>query len=79
MHVKCWGKFPIKGQCPNVATRFFVSQIKESKGIVPANRAVCDSCHKAYHFDHFVKHGSVIEVSSNEWRELPGQTLQERI
>lgn len=72
----CWGKFPVKGKCPNIATRFFISQIKDFGNA--ANRAVCDSCYKVYRFDHFVKHGSIVEVPQDEWQECPGQMLQER-
>jgi len=69
--MKCWGKSPTRGVCPEMATRFFVSLVTASIGTTPRNRAVCDACAAAFRFDHFVKHGVIREVPRHEWEVSP--------
>lgn len=59
----CWGT-----KCTKPATRFFVSQVAETPGVKPANRAVCDTCYTAYDFDHFVNVEIIREVTAAEWK-----------
>jgi hypothetical protein len=68
--VICWGNGPRRGKCQNEATHFFLARGHETKGWVPANRAVCDGCAAAYRFDALVIRGVVREVEPDEWKRL---------
>jgi len=54
----------------NAATRFFISLIPASKGMIPRNRAVCQACAESFRFDQSVKNGSVREVPEAVWLEV---------
>ncbi len=69
--IPCWGNRPKTGRCQNEATRFFMSLVQASPGIIPRNRAVCADCAVSFRFDHFVKCGSIREVPRDEWIPSP--------
>ena len=64
--ITCWGR-PNHAKCTKEASRFFVSLHVASPGLQPKNRAVCEGCFTSYQFPHYLKVGTIREVTRAEW------------